>query len=77
MLIVGAELLYSAQIALSSGDRGLIDLGEVLEDRFGRPVAIAFLVGFAATAMSSLFGVWHGVSLLFSMRLRAPSWCRC
>ncbi|MDQ3482973.1 MAG: Nramp family divalent metal transporter [Pseudomonadota bacterium] len=66
MLIVGAELLYSAQIALSSGDRGLIDLGEVLEDRFGRPVAIAFLVGFAATAMSSLFGVWHGVSLLFS-----------
>ncbi|MBA3576678.1 MAG: Nramp family divalent metal transporter [Sphingomonas sp.] len=66
MLIVGAELLYSAQIALSSGDRGLIDLGEVLENRFGRPVAIAFLVGFAATAMSSLFGVWHGVSLLFS-----------
>ena len=66
MLIVGAELLYSAQIALSSGDRGLLDLGEVLEARFGRAVALAFLVGFAATAMSSLFGVWHGVSLMFS-----------
>ena len=66
MLIVGAELLYSAQIALSSGDRGLLDLGEVLEERFGRSVALAFLVGFAATAMSSLFGVWHGVSLMFS-----------
>ena len=66
MLIVGADLLYSAQIALSSGDRGLLDLGNVIEQRFGRPVAIAFLIGFAATAMSSLFGVWHGVSLMFS-----------
>ena len=66
MLIVGAELLHSAQIALAAGDRGLLNLSDVLEDRFGQPVAIAFLVGFAATAMSSLFGVWHGVSLLFS-----------
>lgn len=66
MLIVGAEMLYSAQIALASGDRGLLDLGNVIEQRFGRAIAIAFLVGFAATAMSSLFGVWHGVSLLFS-----------
>ena len=66
MLIVGAELLHSAQIALAAGDRGLLNLTDVLEDRFGRPVAIAFLLGFAATAMSSLFGVWHGVSLLFS-----------
>ncbi|MGV2496852.1 Nramp family divalent metal transporter [Pelagerythrobacter aerophilus] len=66
MLIVGAELLHSAQIALAAGDRGLLNLSDVLEERFGQPVAIAFLVGFAATAMSSLFGVWHGVSLLFS-----------
>lgn len=66
MLIVGAELLYSAQIALASGDRGLLDLSAVLEERFGRPVALAFLIGFASTALSSLFGVWHGVSLLFS-----------
>lgn len=66
MLIVGAELLYSAQIALTSGDRGLLDLSGVLEERFGRTIALAFLIGFAATALSSLFGVWHGVSLLFS-----------
>jgi len=66
MLIVGAELLHSAQISLAAGDRGLLNLSDVLEDRFGRPVAITFLVGFAATALSSLFGVWHGVSLLFS-----------
>ncbi|MDP4538499.1 Nramp family divalent metal transporter [Qipengyuania sp. DY56-A-20] len=66
MLIVGAELLHSAQIALAAGDRGLLNLTDVLEARFGRPIALAFLLGFAATAMSSLFGVWHGVSLLFS-----------
>jgi Mn2+/Fe2+ NRAMP family transporter len=41
-------------------------LSGVLEDRFGRPIAVTFLIGFAATALSSLFGVWHGVSLLFS-----------
>ena len=66
MMIVGAEILYSAQIALASGERGLLDLSGVLEQRFGRVVAVTFLVGFAATALSSLFGVWHGVSLLFS-----------
>lgn len=66
MLIVGAELLHSAQIALAADDRGLLNLGAVLEERFGRPIAIAFLVGFAATALSSLFGVWHGVSLMFA-----------
>lgn len=66
MLIVGAELLHAAQISLSRGDRGLIDLGDVLAERFGRGVATLFLVGFAATTFSSLLGVWHGVSLLFA-----------
>ncbi len=66
MLIVGAELLYTAQIALSTGDRGLLDLDEVLEQRFGPFVAKAFLFGFFATTISSILGVWHGVSLLFA-----------
>ena len=66
MLIIGAELLYTAQIALSSGDRGLLDLREVLAERFGPTVATIFLVGFFATAMSSILGVWQGVSLLFA-----------
>ncbi|WP_431470827.1 Nramp family divalent metal transporter [Sphingosinithalassobacter sp. LHW66-3] len=66
MLIVGAELLYGAQVALSSGDRGLLDLGDILAERFGRPIAIVFLLGFAASAFSSLLGVWHGVSLMFA-----------
>ncbi|KKX34399.1 Nramp family divalent metal transporter [Rhizobium sp. LC145] len=66
MLIIGAEMLYTAQIALSTGDRGLLDLDEVLEQRFGRVVSVIFLVGFFATAVSSILGVWHGVSLLFA-----------
>ncbi|MET9591156.1 Nramp family divalent metal transporter [Streptomyces sp. NPDC006516] len=66
MLIVGAELLHSSQIALTKGDRGLIDLGQILEDRFGSATAKLFLVGFFATSFSSLIGVWHGVSLMFA-----------
>ena len=66
MLIVGAQLLYSANITLGSGDEGLLGLSDVLAARFGRPIAVAFLVGFAASAGSSLLGVWQGVSLMFS-----------
>jgi len=66
MLVVGAELMHASGTALQNGDRGLLDLGEVLQDRFGRPVAVAFLVGFWATAFSSLIGVWQGVSLMFA-----------
>ncbi|MFE9253161.1 Nramp family divalent metal transporter [Streptomyces sp. NPDC007088] len=66
MLIVGAELLHSSGIALATGDRGLVDLGQVLEDRFGAATARLFLVGFFATSFSSLIGVWHGVSLMFA-----------
>lgn len=66
MLIVGAELLHASGTALQGGDRGLLDLGEVLEARFGRPTAVAFLIGFAAASFSSLIGVWQGVSLMFA-----------
>jgi Mn2+/Fe2+ NRAMP family transporter len=65
-LIVGAELLYSAQIAVSSGDEGMVELGQVLQDRYGAAAGTVFLVGFGAAAMSSLVGVWNGVSLMFA-----------
>jgi Mn2+/Fe2+ NRAMP family transporter len=66
MLVVGAELLHASRIAISSGDRGLLDLGVILDARFGRPVSVMFLVGFWAAAFSSVLGVWHGVSVLFA-----------
>lgn len=66
MLIVGAELLHAGGVALAGGDRGLLDLGEVLAARFGPVVATAFLIGFWAASFSSLIGVWNGVSLMFA-----------
>ena len=65
-LIVGAELLYSANIAVSTGDKGMLDLSNVLADRYGTWMGKLFLVGFWAAAMSSLVGVWNGVSLMFA-----------
>jgi Mn2+/Fe2+ NRAMP family transporter len=65
-LIVGAELLHSAGIAVETGDRGMLDLSTVLADRYGDAAGKVFLVGFWAAAMSSLVGVWNGVSLMFA-----------
>ena len=65
-LVVGAELLYSARIAVSTGDEGLLDLSRVLADRYGTWAGKVFLVGFWAAAMSSLIGVWNGVSMMFA-----------
>ncbi len=66
MMIIGAELLYSANIAIASGSRGLLDLAEVLAERYGQWWSVIFLVGFWASSFSSLLGVWHGVSLMFA-----------
>jgi Mn2+/Fe2+ NRAMP family transporter len=76
MLVVGAELLYAAQIALGKGDQGLVDLGKILEQRFGPVTSKLFFVGFFAVTFSSLLGVWEGVSLLFAdfvRKLRGPA----
>jgi Mn2+/Fe2+ NRAMP family transporter len=66
MLFVGAELLHSANVAISSGDKGLIQLGDILEEEYGSATAKFFLIGFFATSFTSLIGVWHGVSLMFA-----------
>ncbi|MFS8200997.1 Nramp family divalent metal transporter [Streptomyces sp. CWNU-52B] len=66
MLFVGAELLHSSGIAIASGDKGLIQLGDILADEYGTATAKFFLIGFFATSFTSLIGVWHGVSLMFA-----------
>jgi Mn2+/Fe2+ NRAMP family transporter len=66
MLIIGAELLHAANIALARGEQGLLSLGDVLEAEYGSGLATLFLVGFWAASFSSLIGVWHGVSLMFA-----------
>lgn len=66
MLIVGAEVIRSAGVSLSAGDEGLLDLEAVLDQRYGKFVGTAFLVGFWAASFSSIIGVWNGVSLMFA-----------
>ncbi|MBT2390904.1 Nramp family divalent metal transporter [Streptomyces sp. ISL-1] len=66
MLFVGAELLHSSGVAIASGDKGLIQLGDILEEEYGNATAKLFLIGFFATSFTSLIGVWHGVSLMFA-----------
>jgi Mn2+/Fe2+ NRAMP family transporter len=66
MLFVGAELLHSANVSIASGDKGLVQLSDILEDKYGTATAKFFLIGFFATSFTSLIGVWHGVSLMFA-----------
>jgi Mn2+/Fe2+ NRAMP family transporter len=73
MIVLGAELLFIAEIEISPGGAGLVELSDELHARLGGVVATTFLIGFAATAFSSLLGVWNGVSLLFADFV-ASSW---
>lgn len=66
MLILGAEMLYSANLTVADNDQGLVDLSQVLADRYGTVMSKVFLVGFLAAAVSSVLGVWNGVSLMFA-----------
>ncbi|MBF4625226.1 Nramp family divalent metal transporter [Clavibacter sp. VKM Ac-2872] len=66
MLVVGAELLHSADIALADGEGGLVQLADVLGERYGAFMTWFFLLGFFATSFSSILGVWNGVSLMFA-----------
>ena len=66
MLIVGAEVVRAAGVTLSAGDEGLLELTEVLEERYGSVIGKGFLLGFWAASFSSVIGVWNGVSLMFA-----------
>lgn len=64
MLIVGSTLLLGQD--LTESDSGLLILGDRLAELYGQPARILFLVGFLAVTLTSLLGVWNGVSLLFT-----------
>jgi Mn2+/Fe2+ NRAMP family transporter len=66
MLVVGAELLYSSGVTIADGEGGLVDLSDVLAERYGAFMAPVFLLGFWASSFSSVLGVWNGVSLMFA-----------
>ncbi|MEU6696615.1 Nramp family divalent metal transporter [Pseudonocardia sp. NPDC046786] len=64
MLVVGSTILFGMEITES--DRGLLILGDRLGELHGEGVRILFLIGFLAATVTSLIGVWNGVSLLFT-----------
>ncbi|GAB2736091.1 Nramp family divalent metal transporter [Salinifilum aidingensis] len=64
MMIIAAELLLGRPVV--DGDEGLLQLGATLAADYGQWARLPFLVGFFAVTMTSLIGVWNGVSLLFS-----------
>ena len=64
MLVVGSTILRG--VAITDDDDGLLILGDRLGDLYGQPVRILFLVGFLAATVTSLIGVWNGVSYLFT-----------
>lgn len=66
MLIVGAEVVRAAGVSISGGDKGLLELGDVLKAEYGVVVGNGFLIGFWAASFSSIIGVWNGVSLMFA-----------
>ena len=66
MLIIGAELYYSVGIAAETGDQALVQLSDILDERYGEVFGKLFLIGFFASSFSSLIGVWSGVSLMFA-----------
>ena len=66
MLIVGAEVVSTAGVTLAAGDKGLVDLSTVLNQKYGVVVGTGFLVGFWAASFSSIIGVWNGVGLMFA-----------
>lgn len=69
MLVIGSTILLGTEITES--DRGLLVLGDRLGELYGQWVRILFLVGFLAASVTSLLGVWNGVSLLFTDWTRA------
>jgi Mn2+/Fe2+ NRAMP family transporter len=65
MMVIGTALLFGTGQDIG-GEEGLVTLADQLEQRLGRGVRLLFLVGFFSAAVTSLLGVWNGVSLLFA-----------
>lgn len=65
LVLVGTALLAGTPDGLEVPE-GLIGFSEQLQSRFGAAARLAFLVGFWATAFTSILGAWSGVSYLFA-----------
>lgn len=69
MLIMGAALLLDSGQDIG-GTEGIVAFSDLIRERLGNGVRLLFLLGFLAATMTSLLGVWNGVSLLFADYVR-------
>ncbi|HWO96277.1 MAG TPA: Nramp family divalent metal transporter [Bacillus sp. (in: firmicutes)] len=69
VLVIGAEFLYGTGIKLS-GEEGLIQLSNLLGERFGEAARWLFLIGFWSASFTSLLGPWNGLPYLFADYVR-------
>ena len=65
MMVMGAGLLLGSGQEIGGTD-GIVGFSTMIGERLGNGIRVLFLVGFLAAAMTSLLGVWNGVSLLFA-----------
>lgn len=66
MMVLGAKLLHVSGSTEISNEDWLSSIHAALEKDLGALAANWFLVAFTLTTLSTLFGVWHGVSLVFA-----------
>ena len=64
VILLGGVVLLPRELSVS-GSQGVIQMAQVLGDRFGRPGELVFLVGFWGSVATSIVGVWQGVPYMF------------
>jgi Mn2+/Fe2+ NRAMP family transporter len=69
LLIVGAEFLFGSGTEIKD-EKGLIELANLLGERFGGFVHWLFLLGFWSASFTSVLGVWNGFPYLFADLVR-------
>lgn len=65
LLILGAALLYGTNTNIS-GEQGLVSFASILGNELSPAVRWMFLIGFWSASVTSVLGVWNGVSYLFA-----------
>lgn len=67
MMVFGVELLHvSGSVNSENSEQWLTEITAQLSAKYGAVVGVWFVLGFLATSISTMLGVWHGVSLVFT-----------
>ena len=69
MMILGTQFLFGVGTGIS-GEEGLANLADPLEEQFGSLVRLPFLLGFFSATFSSMIGGWNAFCYLFADYVR-------